>query len=400
MIRRRKPQAPRARFRRLGRAIGAALIAAAAATAERPAHAGYAAFVVDAGSGAVLHRENADTLNYPASLTKMMTLYIVFESLDHGVVSLDTKLPVSRRAASRPPSKIGLRAGEKIALGDAMRLMAVKSANDVATTIAEYFSGSEAAFAQLMTSRARALGMRNTTFRNASGLPDRQQRTTARDVATLALAIYERFPHYTHFFATRHATWRGKRYRNTNRLLGVYPGMNGIKTGYISASGFNLAASVERDGFHIVAVVMGGETSKRRNARMRTLLDRALADAGRSREFLAAVRRPRTKPTPGAPASSPSPVAGAENPNGSGAWSIQLGAYSERDAAERILEVAHFVVPGLAAGGERRVETVAGQRGVLYRARQVGLGEDEARRACGEIRRHNLPCLVVPTPTS
>ena len=385
--------------------MGAALVAAAASAAERPAHAGYAAFVVDAGSGAVLHRENADTLNYPASLTKMMTLYIVFESLDHGVVSLDTKLPVSRRAASRPPSKIGLRAGEKIALGDAVRLMAVKSANDVATTIAEYFSGSEAAFAQLMTSRARALGMRNTTFRNASGLPDRRQRTTARDVATLALAIYERFPHYTHFFATRSATWRGKRYRNTNRLLGVYPGMNGIKTGYISASGFNLAASVERDGFHIVAVVMGGKTSKRRNARMRTLLDRALADSGRSREFLASVRRPRPrpKPTPGAPALSPAPaptVAAADYANGSGAWSIQLGAYSERDAAERILEVAHFVVPGLAAGGERRVETVAGQRGVLYRARQVGLGEDEARRACGEIKRHNLPCLVVPTPTS
>ena len=317
------------------------------------------------------------------------------------MVSLDTKLPVSRRAAARPPSKIGLRAGEKIALGDAVRLMAVKSANDVATTIAEYFSGSEAAFAQLMTSRARALGMRNTTFRNASGLPDRRQRTTARDVATLALAIYERFPHYTHFFATRSATWRGKRYRNTNRLLGVYPGMNGIKTGYISASGFNLAASVERDGFHIVAVVMGGKTSKRRNARMRTLLDRALADAGRSREFLAAVRRPRPKPTPGAPASAPAPtVAAADYANGGGAWSIQLGAYSERDAAERILEVAHFVVPGLAAGGERRVETVAGQRGVLYRARQVGLGEDEARRACGEIKRHNLPCLVVPTPTS
>lgn len=382
--------------------MGAALVAAAAAAAaERPAHAGYAAFVVDAGSGAVLHRENADTLNYPASLTKMMTLYIVFESLDHGVVSLDTKLPVSRRAASRPPSKIGLRAGEKIALGDAVRLMAVKSANDVATTIAEYFSGSEAAFAQLMTSRARALGMRNTTFRNASGLPDRRQRTTARDVATLALSIYERFPHYTHFFATRSATWRGKRYRNTNRLLGVYPGMNGIKTGYISASGFNLAASVERDGFHIVAVVMGGKTSKRRNARMRTLLDRALADAGRSREFLAAVRRPRPKPTPAALASSPAPtVAAADYASEGGAWSIQLGAYSERDAAERILEVAHFVVPGLASGGERRVETVAGQRGVLYRARQVGLGEDEARRACGEIKRHNLPCLVVPTPTS
>ena len=396
MVRCGMPDSLRARLRCFGRAAVAAIVIAAAA--ERPAHAGYAAFVVDAGSGAVLHRENADTLNYPASLTKMMTLYLVFESLDHGVVSLDTKLPVSRRAALRPASKVGLRAGERIALGDAVRLLAVKSANDVATTVAEYFSGSEAEFGRLMTARARALGMKSTTFRNASGLPDRRQRTTARDVATLALAIYERFPHYTHFFAARSATWRGKRYRSTNRLLGAYPGMNGVKTGYISASGFNLAASVERDGFHIVAVVMGGKTSQRRNARMRTLLDRALADAGRSRDFLAAVRRPRPKPGTGAVAALAAPVAVAAR--GGGGWSIQLGAYSERDAAERILEVARFVLPGLAAGREQRIEEVSGRQGVLYRARQTGFGEDEAKRACSEIERHNLPCLVVPTPMS
>ena len=396
MVRCRMPDSLRARLRRFGRA--AVAVAVIAAAAERPAHAGYAAFVVDAGSGAVLHRENADTLNYPASLTKMMTLYLVFESLDHGVVSLDTKLPVSRRAALRPASKVGLRAGERIALVDAVRLLAVKSANDVATTVAEYFSGSEAEFGRLMTARARALGMKSTTFRNASGLPDRRQRTTARDVATLALAIYERFPHYTHFFAARSATWRGKRYRSTNRLLGAYPGMNGVKTGYISASGFNLAASVERDGFHIVAVVMGGKTSKSRNAQMRTLLDRALADAGQSRDFLAVVRRPRPKPGTGAVAAPAAPVAVAARSGG--AWSIQLGAYSERDAAERVLEVARFVLPRLTAGGEQRIEAVSGRRGVLYRARQTGLGEDEAKRACSEIERHNLPCLVVPTPTS
>ena len=397
MVRRGMPDSLRTRLRCFGRAAVAVAIVAAAA-AERPAHAGYAAFVVDAGSGAVLHRENADTLNYPASLTKMMTLYLVFESLDHGVVSLDTKLPVSRRAALRPASKVGLRAGERIALGDAVRLLAVKSANDVATTVAEYFSGSEAEFGRLMTARARALGMKSTTFRNASGLPDQRQRTTARDVATLAMAIYERFPHYTHFFAARSAVWRGKRYRSTNRLLGAYPGMNGVKTGYISASGFNLAASVERDGFHIVAVVMGGKTSKARNARMRTLLDRALADAGQSRDFLAAVRRPRPKPGTGAVAALAAPVAVAARSGGG--WSIQLGAYSERDAAERILEVARFVLPGLAAGREQRIEEVSGRQGVLYRARQTGFGEDEAKRACSEIERHNLPCLVVPTPMS
>lgn len=386
------------RFRRRAGRLGLAAAACAALAASwfaapRTAEAGYAAYVVDAETGTVLHRENADTLNYPASLAKMMTLYLVFESLDHGAVSLDTALPVSRRAAQRPPSRIGLRAGGRIALRDAIRTLAVKSANDVATVIAEYFSGSEAEFARLMTARARALGMANTTFRNASGLPDRQQRTTARDIATLALALYGRFPHRTHFFATRSVEWNGTRYRNTNRLLGNYPGMNGIKTGYIRASGFNLAASVERGGVHVIAVVMGGKTSASRNARMRQLLDRALGEASEIRDFAAAPPVPRARPGSEpirAAAAAPPPVL-------HGGWSIQVGAYSRLDAAEQALDLAQFAAPSLHGNGERRIVRISGGR-ALYRALRVGMTESAARQACGEMALHELPCIVAAAP--
>ena len=374
--------------------VAAALAFALCGAADRAARAGYAAFVIDARTGSVLHRENADTLNYPASLTKLMTLYLVFESLDHGVIALDTRLPVSARAASRPPSRIGLRAGQTIALRDAIRTLAVKSANDVATVIAEYFSGSEQRFARLMTARARALGMTRTTFRNASGLPDRRQRTTARDVATLSLALYKRFPHHVHYFASRSVTFRGQRYRNTNRLLAFYPGMNGIKTGYIHASGYNLAASVERDGMHVIAVVMGGKTARRRNDRVRVLLDRTLVQAAETRDFLASVRRPRPRPVRGAARAADGPAAWR------GGWSIQLGAYAGRDAAEEALDVAQFVEPRLYTDGERRIERIARRGTTLYRALHVGLTEGGARRACGEMERHALPCAVVAAPTS
>lgn len=375
-----------------GAAAGLAICGCAVAAAA-PGWAGYAAFVVDADSGAVLHRENADTRNYPASLAKMMTLYLAFESIDHGVVALDTRLPVSARAAARPPSRIGLRAGQSISLRDAIRTLAAKSANDVATVIAEYFSGGEAQFAQLMTNRARALGMSRTTFRNASGLPDSRQLTTARDVATLARALYRRFPHHTHFFANRSVTYRGTRYRNTNRLLGAYPGMDGVKTGYIHASGFNLAASARRDGAHLIAVVMGGKTSRSRNARMRTLLDRAFARVASGRAALAEVRRPRPKPVAWTP---PGAVPGGA----ADGWSVQLGAFADPGKAEQMLDLARFLAPAPLAGGAGIVEALAGPDGTVFRARHTGLGEDAARRTCRTILPHGLPCAIVPAPTS
>jgi D-alanyl-D-alanine carboxypeptidase len=389
----------------------AALVASLLAAAD-PAEAGYAAYVVEARSGTVLHQTNGDLPNYPASLTKMMTLYLAFEALEKGILALDDRLPVSAHAAARPPSKLGLKPGQSIRLGDAIQALATKSANDVATVIAEHLAGSEERFAKAMTRRAHQLGMIRTTFRNASGLPDPAQRTTARDIGVLARALYDDFPQYTHYFANRAFKYRGRRYRNTNRLLGVYRGMDGIKTGYIRASGYNLAASVRRDGHHVIAVVLGGKTAGRRDAQMRRLLDRTFADVDRIMRLLATVERPKRKPDPptvlagrlgeaaavvGDALTSYVAIPSARAYDGPRDWSIQVGAFSRRDAAERALDTAADAIPALLTESRRRIVPVEDRHGTLYRARQVGLTKDEARRACETLARHNLACMVART---
>jgi D-alanyl-D-alanine carboxypeptidase len=252
--------------------------------------------MVDANSGRVLHAQSADASRYPASLTKMMTLYLVFELIEAGKLDANTPIKISAQAAAVPPSKLDLDPGDTIPLGAAIRALVTKSANDVAVAIAEHVSGTEAAFARAMTAKARQLGMRSTTFRNAHGLPDSEQVTTARDMVTLALAIYDHFPRQAQVFATRQFTYAGASYRNHNTLLGTFAGMEGIKTGYTRSSGFNLTASVRRDGRHVVAAVFGGSSAASRNAEMRTLLTRGLARAGTTKS-----RRPvllaRAEPT-------------------------------------------------------------------------------------------------------
>lgn len=384
--------------------------------------AGYAAYIIDRYTGVVLHQENADTLNYPASLTKMMTLYLVFEAIDQGKANAQTPIIVSKHASRRPPSKLGLKAGQTIALGDAIQALATKSANDVATALAEYFAGSEKEFAARMTERARALGMSRTTFRNASGLPNKKQRTTARDVGTLAQALYSHFPHHMHYFSNKTFEYKGRRYRNTNRLLGNYKGMDGIKTGYIRASGYNLAASVRRDEHHIIAIVLGGKTAKRRDRHMKRLLDRAFANVDRITHLLTIVERPKFKPDPfvamardnaaddggliqdgiGVAAAAVGealttyvaiPSAEAHQELGRD-WAIQVGAYSRADTAIQALEAAAFVLPGLLTETRRQVDPVVDHHGTLFRARQVGLTEGEARRACQALEEQWLPCMV------
>lgn len=238
------------------------------------ANSKYAAFVYDANKGEVLFSKNADSLRYPASLTKMMTLYMVFDAMDSGKMSLSTQMKVSQRAAAMPPSKLYLKPGSTIRVKDAILALVTKSANDVAVVIAEHISGSEAEFAKAMTRKAHAIGMTRTTFANASGLPNDRQRTTARDMARLGLSLREEHPKSFQYFATRSFTYAGRTYRNHNRLLGRVDGVNGIKTGYIRASGFNLVTNVERDDRHLVAVVMGGETGRSRDAHMATLINR------------------------------------------------------------------------------------------------------------------------------
>ena len=267
----------------------------------------YAALVLDKYSGRVLFSRHADAHRYPASLTKIMTLYIVFEELAKENITLDTKFTVSRHAAGQAPSKLGLDAGDTITVENAILALVTKSANDVAMVVAENIGGSERKFAQQMTKRARELGMARTTFRNPHGLPDKRQVTTARDMATLAQRIMDDFPQYYSYFGTESFTFRGRTFNNHNNLLGDYEGTNGIKTGYTRASGFNLTASVTRDGKHLVGVVMGGKTPRTRDDHMREILDEAFGRVPtRGRISIAsAAPIPRARPSVTLPTAEP-----------------------------------------------------------------------------------------------
>jgi D-alanyl-D-alanine carboxypeptidase len=243
----------------------------------------YADIVVDANSGEVLHNTNADALRHPASLTKIMTLYLLFEQLEAGKLRLDSRLEVSEHASQQAPSKLGLVPGQTIAVEDAIRALVTKSANDVAVVVAEAIGGDEDTFGRMMTRKARALGMSRTVYVNASGLPDNDQITTARDQATLGRAIQDRFPREYRYFSTPVFVYRGWAMRNHNKLLGRVQGIDGIKTGYTRDSGFNLVSSVRRGSRHIVAVVLGGTSGAARDARMRGLIEQEIASASTHR---------------------------------------------------------------------------------------------------------------------
>lgn len=233
----------------------------------------YAALVIDASTGEILFSRYADSPRHPASLAKMMTLLMVFDALERGDIKLKDRLHISNRAAAASPSKLGLSAGSSIRVEDAILALVTKSANDIAVAVAEYLGSSESNFALQMTRRARDLGMYSTTFRNASGLPDSRQVTTARDMARLATFIINRYPNYYHYFSTRTFTYQGKTHRNHNRLMETYSGMDGFKTGYINASGFNLVASARRDGRRLIGIVFGGRSTATRNSHMADLLN-------------------------------------------------------------------------------------------------------------------------------
>jgi D-alanyl-D-alanine carboxypeptidase len=245
-----------------------------------PSHAApYADIVVDANSGTVLHSTNPDAQRHPASLTKIMTLYLLFEQLEAGKLRLDSPLPVSKQASEQMPTKLGLKPGSTLAVEDAIKGMVTRSANDAAVVVAEAIAGDEDAFARLMTRKAQALGMSRTIYKNASGLPDSNQITTARDQSTLGRAVQERFPRYYKYFSIRTFVFRGQSIGNHNHLLGRVEGVDGIKTGYVNASGFNLVTSVHRGNRYLVAVVMGGSSGASRDAKMRDLINDKIAQA-------------------------------------------------------------------------------------------------------------------------
>jgi D-alanyl-D-alanine carboxypeptidase len=256
-----------------------ALVALLAGWRAEAGEARHASLVIDANSGSVLHAQAADEPRYPASLTKMMTLYMAFELIDMGRLSPASKIKVSENAAAAAPSKLDLDAGTEIQLIDAMRALVTKSANDMAIAIAEHIGGTEANFARLMTEKARRIGMASTTFHNASGLPDPGQVTTARDMATLALRLQDDFPRHYPLFSLRSFTYKGESHRNHNTLLFSYQGTDGIKTGYTRASGFNLVSSVTDGNRRIVAVVMGGTSGSARDKHMAQLIAKYMPKA-------------------------------------------------------------------------------------------------------------------------
>ncbi len=254
------------------------------------------AMVVDGNTGKILYSSNPDEPRYPASITKVMTLYLLFEQLKAGRIKLDTQLQVSANAAAQAPSKLGLEPGSTISVKDTIYALVTKSANDCAVVVAENLAGSEEEFARIMTTRARSLGMTNTTFRNASGLPNTEQHTTARDLITMGRHILADFPDYSRVFSTRAFTFSGETHRNHNGLLFTYRGMEGLKTGFTQASGFNLLTSARRDQRHLVAVVLGGRSAGERNSRMRNLLNASWAKAVDGNRALIAKAPARLQP--------------------------------------------------------------------------------------------------------
>jgi D-alanyl-D-alanine carboxypeptidase len=297
-------------------ALSGAIPAGALAAAQK-----HAAFVLDVNSGAVLHNDDGDAIRHPASLTKMMTLYLTFELIDSGRLKMSDMISISPRAAGVAPSKLDLKPGDQISVADGIKAIVTKSANDIAVAFAEKIGGTEANFVRLMNARAHEIGMTKTHFENPSGLPDDDHVSTARDMATLALRLMDDFPAHYRVFATRTFAYRGKSYRNHNTMLNTFSGVDGIKTGYTRASGFNLVTSVHRGGRHLVGVVFGGSTAASRNAEMRVLLTKAFTrastrktrkpaliaklKAGPKVASLPASRNPKTRETPAAAASAP-----------------------------------------------------------------------------------------------
>jgi len=413
-------------------------IAAPAQAAKKPV---YASIVVDANTGEVLHAVNADTRAHPASTTKIMTLYLLFEAMERGKLRMETPLRVSEHAAAMAPSKLGVEAGRTVIVRDAMLALVTKSANDMAVVVAETLAGSEDAFAQLMTRRARALGMKNTTFTNASGLPDPDQVTTARDLATLGMAVLRDFPRQYQVFATRDFVYEGAVHNNHNKLLGRVDGVDGIKTGFIRASGFNLVASAERNGKRLVAVVLGGNAPGWRDTHMAQLLDKSFDKPFDKPTMMASA--PATKAAepppqakgkapianaikrrPGPPA--PEPVIATTEPepatpvyvedqNGqeptiadlvsddaaeaiaaSGDWGIQVGAFRVVENARKAADDARRQLNGTLGGAKPVVEEMRGRNGLLFQARVVGMTEAEARVTCRDLKKRKIDCLAVP----
>ncbi len=414
------------RASRIGMSVGLGVvfcIALIGAPASNAQAAKYAAIVIEESTGKVLFSRNADNLRYPASLTKIMTLYLLFEELDSGRLTLKSRMKASRVAASRSPSKLYLKPGQTISVEDAILALVTKSANDVATIVAEHLSGDEPAFAKRMTRKARAIGMKSTTFRNASGLPHSKQRTTARDMARLGIALRRDFPKHYHYFKTRNFKWKGRNFGNHNKLLSSYSGTDGIKTGYINASGFNLMASVKRHNTRLIGVVFGGKTGRSRDAHMKQILDASFKRVKPTEirtQLTASAKPKKKKPTivpfpsslPSAPPkkrvrsnlelasssiendyldSPPDPTAAQKRT----IWSVQIGSFAKRANAHRAAVRARRTADDVLGMTPARLTLVTRGEMPLWRVRFHNLDEIQARSACAALFADGSPCFAV-----
>lgn len=366
----------------------------------------YAAIVVDAGSGEILFARHADKRRFPASITKVMTLYLVFEALESGRIRKDEMITVSAHAAAQPPSKLGLAAGRRISVDSAIRSLAVHSSNDMAVALAEHVGGSESRFAEQMTRKARDLGMTRTRFVNPHGLPDSRHTSSAQDIAILSVAVRRDFPQYYSYFGQRRWTWEGRTYNNTNGLLHSMAGVDGLKTGFTRASGYNLTASASRDGRSLITVVLGGRSGQTRNAHVATLI-RSGFEAQRIRSgggSLDESRRAFPDPSDNAPQvlpvetadNPPSAAAGAEGSrSGAATWRIQVGAFRDEATARDWLRQVGRRFPGQV--GEAQGSLVQNAAG-WHQARYAGFTREAAAAACAVLETNRVPCLVVTPP--
>ncbi|MEX2200047.1 MAG: D-alanyl-D-alanine carboxypeptidase family protein [Dongiaceae bacterium] len=439
-------------LRILAIAVLALLVAGPLATPAAQART-YADIIVDAVTGEVLRSRSPDTQIYPASLTKMMTLYLLFESLQNGRLSIDSTLTASALAASQPATNLALHKGATLTVEQAIYALVIRSANDVAMVVAEELGGNEADFARLMTERARQLGMHNTVFRNPHGLPNKAQVSTAADMVTLARALMFDFPGFYHYFSATRFSYNGVTYKSHNRLMQRYAGADGLKTGYIRASGFNLAFSAVRDGRRLIGVVIGGASAASRDDQMAAIMDDAFDRAGPI--LMAAAPPPPPKPgsdmvgmalaaagytlpsiplpegnptdltiaqlaagalpapVPAEPVgqgdlgssptlngidaaigAAPLPSAPAET-SLTGIWGVQDGAFSKFAAAHSAALYASQRAAGELQNARIQIEEIRNELGTIYRARLIGLEEQGAHNACAQLRSLEQPCIVL-----
>jgi len=332
-----------------------------------------AAIVIDFDTKEVLFEINADTRNYPASLTKIMTLYITFDYLKKGKLKIDTLLKVSKKAASKKPSKLYLEPGSSIKVEDAILALIIKSANDVAAVISENISGSEQEFSKLMTEYARNLGMNNTNFKNASGLHNKSQLTTARDIATLSHALINNFPKEYKLFSREKFTYAGKTYKTHNKLMLSYDGADGIKTGYISKSGFQLAFSAVRENKRLIGVIFGGDSGSQRNKSLKIIMDKVFAELNISNKNSKVI---------------------VSNNKSNESYSIVVGTFKYKNNADKQLKLIKSKYPKTTNNKNAQIVLIKAGGKQLYESRFENFSKKEAYQACKRLKKYNRDCFI------